>query len=222
MSAVVMAAKPASRFAGMIGLARSILINFVGASLVYRLAAHWYPASSPVPLLISSLVPAADLAWVFIRQRTVDVIAIISLVQLLVSIVITVASRSVDFALRAHALQAAALGLVFALSSLIGRPLIQPLARQSMAGDDPERQARFDQHATLPAVQQTFHRMTMLWALALCAESAVLFTAVGRITPANYLVLGAVINYGVTTALIWGSIRYGRYRSLQLKKAQGR
>jgi hypothetical protein len=199
--------------ARLIPLGRSLLINILGPYIAYRLATPWFAPDSAGPLAVSALIPAGDLLVVFLCRRSIDAIAVISLVQLGVGVLINLVSRSASLALSAHALQTGGLGLVFAVSALIGRPLIRPLARQTLAGDDPERQAQFDERSRIPAVRATFSRMSWVWAAALCTESAIRVVAVHRMQPANYLMLSSAMGYGLTAALIWGSVRYGRYRA---------
>ncbi|MGH1559557.1 VC0807 family protein [Caulobacter segnis] len=215
MSAEAVAAK-APRPAGLGSLGRSLLINGLGPYLVYSLAAPRFPPSSTMPLLLSIMVPAADLAVGFARRRGVDVIALIALTQLLVSAAISLLAHSVSGALVGHALQPAALGLVFGLSALFGRPLIAPLARQTVAGDDLERQARFDAKASLAGVRRTFIRITLAWAVALCAESVFLVVAIRMIATQDYLLMSSVTNVAVLTLLTWGSLRYGLLRAAAL------
>jgi hypothetical protein len=211
VSAEAVAAK-ASRPAGLASLGRSLLINGLGPYLVYGLVASHFPPGSTTPLLLSVLVPAADLAIGFARRRTVDVIALISLAQLLVSATISLLSRSAYDALLGHALQPAALGLVFGFSILLGRPLIQPLARQTVAGDDVERRARFDAKARLAGVRRTFSHITLAWAVALCVESAALVAAIGLIATQDYVLVSNLTNVAVLALLTWGSLRYGLLR----------
>jgi hypothetical protein len=199
--------------AGLASLSRSLLINGLGPYAVYSLAAPHFPRSSVTPLLLSILVPAADLALGFAQRRRIDVIALIALTQLLVSAAISLLTQSASDALLGHALQPAALGLVFGLSALGGRPLITALARQTVAGDDLERQARFDAKANLAGVRRAFTRITLAWMLALCAESAVLAAAIPLVAMRDYVLMSSVTNVAVLALLAWGSLRYGRLRA---------
>jgi uncharacterized membrane protein len=201
--------------AGIIPLARSLAINLLGPYLLYRAVEGYFPAQSIAPLLISSLVPIAEFAVVLARKRVVDVIAIISLAMLAASLGIAVAAHSVHAALVGRACQAAVLGLVFGGSLLIGRPLILPLARLTMAGDDPARQARFDSIATSPGARRGFRRITWIWTAGLCGETVVLLIALNSLAPATYLLFSNVVSVGVMTLLIWGSVRYGRRAARQ-------
>jgi uncharacterized membrane protein len=198
---------------GLVSLGRSLVINGVGPYLVYCIAAPHFPPSSVAPLLLSAMVPGADLTIGVTRRRRIDAIAVIALSQLLVGVAIGLLTRSPGEALMGHALQPAALGLVFGLSTIAGRPLIEPLARQMIAGDDAERQARFDGKAILTSVRRIFVRLTLAWAAALGAESALLVIAIKLLPAQDYLLASSVINYAVYGLLVWGSLRYGRIKA---------
>lgn len=196
--------------AGLSSLVRSLIINLAGPYLVYRLVVSYFAPSSTAPLLLSMLVPAVEFLVMFSRQRIVDVIAIIALVQLCVSAAITLLAHSRGAALSGQALMPAALGLVFAVSVLLGRPLMQPLARQTMAGSDVALQVRFDARAQRPELRRMFVRLTWTWSAVLCAESVALLVAARHLATRDYLLLAPALGYGVLGLLIWGSIRYGR------------
>ena len=207
---MTMAAVQPGRAAGLPALVKSLLINLLGPYLVYRATAPSFPPNSPVPLLLCALVPAVEFAILFARRRVVDVIAIISFAQIAAGLVISLVAASATASLDGHAMMPAILGLVFAASAAIGKPLMTPLARQTMAGDDPARQARFDSIALLPGARRTFMHLTLAWAAALGLESAVLLAARRTLGNADYLLVSQVINYGVLAMLIWGSIHFGR------------
>jgi ubiquinone biosynthesis protein COQ4 len=196
--------------AGLVPLMRSLAINLLGPYLLYRAAEGYFPAKSIAPLLISALVPIGEFAVVFARKRAVDVVAIISIAMLAANLAIAVAAHSVHAALIGRACQAAVLGLVFGGSLLIGRPLIVPLARLTLAGDDPARQARFDSIAATPAARHSFALITWIWTAGLCLETVLLLLALKWLTPPDYLLFSNVFSLAVMALLIWGSVRFGR------------
>jgi hypothetical protein len=212
MSDVAMTAAAAVRAkpAGLVSLIASLAINFVGPYIVYSLAEPHFPANSTMPLLLSALVPATEFSIVYSRKRMVDVIAIISLVQLIGGIAITLLAHTAHAAIIGHALMPAALGAVFAASIPIGRPLLQPLARQTMAGGDTERQARFDEMSKHDNARRIFVRLTWVWAVAQCLSSAILIAAAYSLSNRNYVLVSPIITYGIIGLLIWGGIAYGR------------
>ncbi len=172
-----------------------------------------------IPLWGSALIPAADLAWELWKRRSIDVVAVISLSQLAAAILVSLVARTPHASMVGHAWQAAGLGLVYAGSAAIGRPLMTPLARQAMAGDDEARRARFD--ASLKALPQMRRQMiwiSLVWAVALCAETLVRLAILSRTAPATYLLIANVLSWAVPTALGLASLRYGRWMARRLRE----
>jgi len=203
-------APPAGKPSRLAPLIRSLAINLVAPYLLYRLLEGHFPPKSTAPLLISALIPAIEFAVVFARKRAIDVVAIISLAQLSASVLIALLARSVGAAMFGNALQPAVLGLVFGVSLLIGKPILVPLARLTMAGDDPERQARFDVISVLPEARRGYALITLFWFVGETAHTAGLLIAQRVMAAHDYLLLANVSSVAVIGVLTWGSIRYGR------------
>lgn len=218
MSDAAVTVPAAARPAGLMPLVQSLIINLLGPYIVFSLAEPHFPANSTMPLLLSALVPAIEFAILYWRQRVVDVIAIISLVQLVCSIVITLLAHTAHAAIIGQALIHAVLGLVFGVSVLIGTPLTIALARQTMAGNDRERQARFDAVAALDGARRVFARLAWVWTVTLVLNSAILLAAAHLLANRNYVLVSPIVTYGILGILIWGSIRYGRHAA---RKAAG-
>lgn len=191
-------------------LGRSLAINILGPWLVYAGLERVFPSPSLVPLLASTAVPALDLAVVFARRRTVDAVAVIALVQLLAAAAISLFTHAPRAAMAGHALQPAALGLVFLLTTLAGRPLIVTLARQATAGDDPQRQAGFDRAAREPWLRGRFARLSLAWTLGLTAQSAIQLWALQRLAAADYLLFANLFGWSLNGVMVWASLRWGK------------
>jgi hypothetical protein len=203
---------------GLISLARSLTVNVLGSWLVYAVAERLFPSPSMVPLWASVVVPTADLIWELWKRRAVDAVAVITLSQLAASILISLFAGTPHGALVGHAFQAAALGLVFAASIALGRPLMVPLARQAMAGDDPVRRGKFDQAlAELPGLRRRLALMSLVWAVALCAETGVRLVILQHAEPATYLLIAGILGWAVPSVLAVGSIRYGRWIASRMR-----
>lgn len=203
---------------GQLSLIRSLVVNVLGAWLVYAAAERLFPSPSMVPLWASVVVPTADLVWELRKRRAIDAVAVITLSQLAASILISLVAASPRGALVGHAFQAAALGLVFAASIALGRPLMVPLARQAMAGDDPVRRGKFDQSlAELPGLRRQLTLMSLVWAVALCAETGVRLVILRYTAPATYLLVAGILGWAVPCVLAVASIRYGRWIASRMR-----
>ena len=193
-------------------LSRSLVVNVLGSWLIYAVAERCFPSPSMVPLWASVLAPAGDLIWELRKRRSVDVVAVITLSQLSASILISLVAATPHGALVGHAFQPAALGLVLAASIALGRPLFVALARQVKAGDDQVRRDQFDRAlAEVPGRRRQFTVITLVWAVALCAETGVRLVILRYAAPATYLLAAGVLGWAAPSVLAVASIRYGRW-----------
>jgi hypothetical protein len=203
---------------GLASLTRSLGINGLGSWLVYAALQQVFPSPSVVPLWAAAAVPVADLTWELWKRRSIDVIAVIALTQLSAGIVITLLAGTPRAAMVGHAWQAAALGLVFAVSIAVRRPLMAPLARQALCGDDMVRRAQFDEALErLPLVRRQLAYVSLMWTFVLCAETAVCLAILARAPLALYLLVANVLGWAVMIALGAGSIRYGHWMAGRLQ-----
>ncbi len=196
----------------------SLVINAAVPFVIYRLAAPHYPKDSVTPLLFSTVAPALWLAYGLIRKRTVDAIAIIAICEVTVTIAVTLLASSVSWALIARATQGALVGLVFAGSVLIGRPIIYYIARQFAVGMNPQRAEGFDRAHTLDK-GRTFSIATLVWSAGLIVLSAIQVVLAIRLAPANYLLAAPVVGVSGNIAMMVWTIRFSVRRLMRYRPA---
>lgn len=203
---------------GLASLARSLAINVLVPALLYAVLERVFPAPSPVPLWSAAAVPAIELVWELIRRRSVDAVAVISLSQLSAAVLISLIAKTPRAAMAGHAFQAAALGLLFAVTAAVDRPLMLPLARQAMCGDDAQRQAGFDA-ATAPGrpARRQMTYVSLAWAAVLCAETGARLIILRYAAPAVYLLIAGVMSWAAPALLTLASIRYGQWMQARMK-----
>ena len=199
------------RGAMMRNIGGSLLLNALLPFLIYHYSAPYYPHDSVIPLLYSTIVPALWLGFGIVRKRSVDAIAIIAVAEVTVTIAVTLLASNVGWALIARSAQGALVGLVFAGSVLIGKPIIYYIGRQFVVGTNPERAARFDAAHTADK-GRTFAIATLIWAAGLIVISAIHVTLAALATPATYLLVAPIIGIGGNLALIWWTIRFSTTR----------
>ena len=120
--------------------------------------------------------------------------------------------------LGAIAFQPLGLGLVFGVSALLGRPLIQLLARQAMAGDDAGAAAGFDRAvAAIPAVRRQLAIISAMWTSVLACETGVRLVMVQVMPASSYILAANIMAYAVPGALVWLSMRLGRRMEARLE-----
>ena len=205
---------------GLRSIGRSLLVNGLGPFFVYRFALKHFPSGSILPIVLATIVPVIGLAIGFVRQRAIDVIALVALAQVGTNLGIALLTHSTRAVIIGHSLHHAMLGLVFAASALTRRPLLLTLARQFIAGDDREREARFDASAARPGALSRYRWITLIWAAVLCLETLVLLAASRVVSTTAFLVISPLATIAVFAGLIVGSLWQGR-RRLQALDAAG-
>jgi hypothetical protein len=206
--------------AGVIAIGRSLLINVLGSWLAFKLLAPHVPEHSVVPLLASVAVPALYMVWELVKARTLDGVAVIQLTLTGLSALIGLLFQDQHAALIAMAFQAMGLGLVFGVSALFGRPLIQAMARQATSGNDPQAGAEFDKAvAEIPAVRRLMMTLSAMWCGVLACETGVRLIMVQSMPASSYILAANIMGYGVPAALVWMSIRMGDGLEAKLRAA---
>lgn len=199
-------------------VALSLVINAAIPFAIYRASAPYYPAESVLPLLYATAVPTLWLAWTTLRSRAVDAIAIIAICETVATITVTLLAKNVGWALIARALQGAVVGLVFAGTALIGRPVMYYIARQFTVGTNPERAEGFERAHTLDK-GRTFFVATMVWAVGLIVVSLVSAALAATLAHATYLLVAPALSIGANVVLIWWTIRFSMSRLMRYRDA---
>jgi hypothetical protein len=192
----------------------SIVVNAVLPYLAYRLLEPRFPHASITPLLVSTVFPLFGLVFAMARKRTVDAIAIISLVEISISIVVTLVASDIRLALVGRALQGTLTGLFFLATIPIGHPIIYYFARQFAAASTPEVAAGFAE-AHRRDEGRTFRRLTALWGVATILVSVVHVWLATTVAPATYLFAAPIVGIGTNLVLVWWTIRYSTRRFMR-------
>ncbi len=200
-------------------LAISLFFNAVCPYVLYRRLEPQFPVGSLMPLALCSLFPIGTVIAGYWRRRLVDIIGILALAEVAVALIATALSDTAVSALLGRSLQNVVLSALFLGSIAAGRPILFYLTRQVIAGKNAADRARFDTVAGGNEGKRVFRTQTLVWAMALLAKSAFSFALAVSVSPANYLLLTPVFNYGLDIALVWWSFRYG-YKKLRHQVAE--
>ena len=192
-------------------IAFSVVINAVCPYLIYRALAPHYPANSVTPLLVSTVFPLFGLAIGISRQRMVDVISIISLVEIAISVAVTLVAADVRLALIARALQGTLTGVFFLLTVPVNRPLLYYFARQFMRASPPVVFAGFEERVRRDGLK-TFRQLTVLWGLAVMLASVGNLALALTVSPADYLLYSPILGIGTNVVMIGWTVRTARKR----------
>lgn len=198
-------------------IAISIVINAVFPYLIYRGLAPRFPEGSLTPLLASTIFPFLALLVGFLRRRA-DAVAIISLVEITISIIVTLVASNVEYALIARALQGTLTGVFFLMTIAVGRPLLYYIARQFIAAGSPAILAGFTV-ANERDGKRTFKRLTGLWGIGTILVSGANLWLATHVAPANYLLIAPILGVGSNVLMIVITIRYASSRLTRVMMA---
>jgi hypothetical protein len=207
-------AEPRERFSTVRAIGSilfSVVVNAVFPYLIYRALAPKFPSGSVVPLLVSTIFPLFGLSFSIWRRRSADYIAIISLVEISASIIVTIVAQDVRLALIARALQGTITGVFFLATIVVGRPLFYYVARQFVAASSPKVSADFEA-AHKRDRGRTFRALTALWGVGTILVSLVNLAIAMNLPPATYLLVAPIISIGMNVVMIVFTIRYSSSR----------
>lgn len=202
-------AHSANRAAALRGLARSVFINVICTYVLYRLLEPHFDSRSLIPLAVSGLLPLFGLAYGVVRQRSIDIIGLFAAEDIAVSLAAVSLAHSAMGALVGRSLQNAVLGVLFAGSVLVKRPIMLYVARQFVTGNEAAGKERFDRMAARPDAKSTYQTMTLIWAAVLFTKSVVSVVIALTFSTRQYLILSPLWAYGSDVLLIWWSFHYG-------------
>ena len=190
-----------------------LAINFALPVLIYdRLHAGW----GEVPALLASSGP--PLLWSiagFARNRRVDALSVMSMVGIALSVLAFFGGGSVQFLQLREKMVTLLIGLAFLGSAAIGKPLIYPLARATMARESAEALARFEARRDHPLLRQTVMIMTLVWGFGLLADFAISVVLIYTLSVTEYLIVGPILGYTTMGGLTLWTILYRRHRTRQ-------
>jgi len=192
-------------------VAIEIIANLAAPALIYALLrAPW----GEVPALLASSVP--PLLWTLVglvRRGRIDALSMIVLVGIALSLLALAGGGSVRFLQLRERLVTALIGLTFIGSAVIGRPLIGPLARATVARESAEALAAFDANRRGSDLHHTIMVMTWVWGLGLLADFAVSVLLIDTLSVAQYLVAGPIVGYATMGSLAGWTVLYRRHRA---------
>ena len=192
-------------------VAIDVAVNIAAPVLIYHGLHH---RLGDVSALLISSVPA--LVWavaVFARNRRVDALSILAMAGIALSLLAFFGGGSAQLLQLREKTATLLVALAFLGSAAIGKPLIYPLARASMARESAEIAAAFEARRHNAAVRHTVMVMTLAWGFGLLADFAVSVLLIYSVSIATYLILGPIIGYGTIGALTVWTMLYRRHRT---------
>lgn len=200
-------------------LVLDLAVNFALPVVVYDLLqGRW----GEVNALLASAVP--PLVWAvggFVRKRRVDALSVMALAGVALSLIAFAGGGSAKFLELREKMVTLLFALAFLGSAAIGRPLIWPLARATMARESAEALAQFEARRDHPLLRRTVMVMTLAWGFGLLADVAVSVVLIQALSVADYLVVGPMLGYAAIGGLTLWTVWYRRHRTRLAARMRG-
>jgi hypothetical protein len=186
-------------------------VNILVPALIYdRLQGYW---GEPGALLASAVPPLLWGVGGFLRHRRVDALSVLALAGIALSGLAVLGGGSVAMLQLREKLVTLLIGLAFLGSAAIGKPLIYPLARATMARESRQALAAFDAKGNDALVRHTVMVMTLVWGFGLLADFAVSVALIALLPIERYLVAGPILGYAAIGGLALWTVAYRRHRT---------
>ena len=189
-------------------IAVEVLINLVGPVIIFDLVHGRY--GDVGGLLASSAPPLVWSIGGLVRNGRLDALSIMVLAGIALSLIALAGGGSAQFLQLREKLVTFLIALAFLGSAAIGRPLIGPLARATVARESTEALARFDLARGAGQLNRMIMVMTLAWGFGLVADFAVSVALIETLSIARYLVVGPIIGYATIGGLTLWTMFYRR------------
>ncbi|KDB02469.1 hypothetical protein U879_17225 [Defluviimonas sp. 20V17] len=198
-------------------LALDIAVNIGAPYLIYG----WVqPASGDVNgLLVAALPPILWSLGEFLIRRRVDALSLMVLAGIALSLLAFLGGGSARFLQLREKLVTLAIGLAFLISAALGKPLILPLARASMARRSPKDLARFDAVRDQAVLRRMMMVMTLVWGATLVAEFCLGAALIFMLPIRDFLIVGPALTYGTLGLLSLWTLVYRRRLTCRMRAA---
>jgi hypothetical protein len=188
-----------------------LAVNFAAPVLIYdALQDRWGEVNA---LLASSGPPLLWAIGGFLRNRRVDALSILAMIGIALSVLAFFGGGSAQLLQLREKMVTLLIGLAFLGSAAIGKPLIYPLARATVARESADALADFDARRGDAMLRHTVMVMTLVWGFGLLTDVALSVVLIFALPVSVYLIAGPILGYGTIGGLTAWTVAYRRYRT---------
>ncbi|OKK19467.1 hypothetical protein AMK16_15300 [Streptomyces sp. CB00455] len=214
------AARPApparSGAATALGWILTIGLNVVAPVITYNMLTDDHGWSEFSALLLSGAWPVLDSAIHVAWRRKLDEFALVTLVFLVITAVVSlVGAHSARALLIKDSAVTGLFGLLCLVTLAAARPLMFYFGRKFATDGTPESTAWWNGLWQYEGFRTTLRRMTLVWGVAYIAESLVRIALAYTLDTRTMVTLSPFMIYGVLGALAVWTARYGKRSQAQ-------
>lgn len=200
-----------------IAVAADLVVNIGAPYLIYTWSQpYWGDVNG---LLASSVPPILWSLGEFLIRRRVDAVSILVLAGIALSLLAFVGGGSARVLQLREKLVTLAIGLAFLISAAIGKPLILPLARASIARRSAEDLEDFEAALATGRLRHMMTVMTLVWGAGMVAEFGLGCVLIFTLPIAEFLIVGPILTYAMLGLLLLWTILYRRHAARQMHAA---
>lgn len=175
--------------------APSVIGGAIVPLTVYYVVRH-HVSSDQRALIIAGFFPAAWIAVQWVRTRRLDPIGAIVLFGFVIGVAVSELMDGNAFVLKARdSAFTVTFGVACLLSLFAKRPMMFHIGKAMSAGDDPRRQAAYDELWEIGEAQRVFRIITVVWALGLILEASVRILLAAVLSTGVFLAVSPVIAF---------------------------
>ena len=186
-----------------------VILNAVFPVLLYKLSKGYFSLSEFKALIVAAVFPLGKSIFDLLLRHQLDPIAIVVLLGLVADGVAMLFGGSARLLLVRESMFTGAFGVACFFSLLLPRPMMFYFSRYFIAGNAPERQARFNSSWQLPEVRFCHRLITTVWGCVFVGELILRLILIYSL-PASWVLVISPILIGVLTiiTMIW-AFSYG-------------
>jgi hypothetical protein len=192
------------------GLLVSMVLNALVPVLLYQFAKRYFAASELAALSAAAMFPLAWSVVDLLRVGSLDPVAVLSLVSIVVSMIAVLLGGSPKLLLIRESFFTGAFGLACFVSLCAPRPIMFYFSRYFTAGRDAARIADFDRGWQRPGFRRTMRLITIVWGATSLVEFAVRIALVYTLPAATVLVVSPIVLGGLLLVTISWTFAYGK------------
>ncbi|MGW8362301.1 VC0807 family protein [Streptomyces wedmorensis] len=207
--------------ASALGWILTIGLNVVAPILTYNILTEDHGWSEFSALLLSSAWPVLDTAIVVAWRRKVDEFAVVTLVFLVITAVVSlVGAHTARALLVKDSCVTGLFGLLCLATLLAPRPLMFYFGRKFATDGTPASTAWWNGLWQYEGFRSTMRTMTLVWGVAYVAEALVRVALAYALPTRTMVTLSPVMIYGVLAALGVWTARFGKRRAAEGARRQ--
>lgn len=189
-------------------MAPSMLPGAVIPLAVYYAIRHHVPSTADA-LIIAGAIPAVWIVIEWVRTRRLDPIPAITLFGFVVGVIVSELMGGNAFVLK---VRDSAFTVLFGLTCLISlrwkRPMMFYIGKAMSAGEDPQRQAAYDELYEMPTAPRVFSIITVAWGVGLICEAGIRVLLAAVMPTGPFLAVSPVLFAVVFGGLFFFTVRF--------------